>query len=102
MRISDWRSDVCSSDLFIILKLLEKRGGGAQVRDEVHVRHILIKPSEIRSEAETQRLAQKLYERIAAGEDFAELAKSLSEDHIGRAQLRERVGQCVSITVVAV
>jgi peptidyl-prolyl cis-trans isomerase SurA len=67
---------------FIILKLLEKRGGQgqAQMRDEVHVRHILIKPSEIRSEDETRRLAQKLYERIKDGEDFAELAKSFSED----------------------
>ena len=65
---------------FIILKLVEKRGGDTQVRDEVHVRHILIKPSEIRSEAETQRLAERLYERIRAGEDFAELAKNFSED----------------------
>ncbi|MGY4533592.1 peptidyl-prolyl cis-trans isomerase SurA [Pseudomonas sp. TE3786] len=65
---------------FIIIKLLEKRGGGSQVKDEVHVRHILIKPSEIRSDAETQRLVQRLYERIMAGEDFGELAKSFSED----------------------
>ena len=65
---------------FIIVKLLEKRGGGTQLRDEVHVRHILIKPSEIRSEAETERLAQKIYDRIEAGEDFSELAKSFSED----------------------
>ncbi len=67
---------------FIILKLLEKRGGQgqAQMRDEVHVRHILIKPSEIRSEAETQRLATKLYERIQNGDNFADLAKSFSED----------------------
>ena len=65
---------------FIMLKLLEKRGGETQVRDEVNVRHILIKPSEIRSEAESQRLAERLYQRIQAGEDFAELAKSFSED----------------------
>lgn len=65
---------------FMIIKLLEKRGGDSIVRDEVHVRHILIKPSEIRSESETQRLAERLYERIVAGEDFAELAKSYSED----------------------
>ncbi|WP_420850827.1 peptidylprolyl isomerase [Pseudomonas lalucatii] len=65
---------------FIMLKLLEKRGGGAQVRDEVNVRHILIKPSEIRSEAETKRLIERLHQRIQAGEDFAELAKSFSED----------------------
>ena len=65
---------------FIILKLTEKRGGDTQVRDEVHVRHILIKPSEIRSEAETRRLVERLYQRILAGEDFAELAKNFSED----------------------
>ncbi|WP_437880211.1 peptidylprolyl isomerase [Pseudomonas sp. LRF_L74] len=65
---------------FMIIKLLEKRGGDTLVRDEVHVRHILIKPSEIRSEAETKRLAERLYQRITSGEDFAELAKSFSED----------------------
>ncbi|MGN0922809.1 peptidylprolyl isomerase [Ectopseudomonas mendocina] len=65
---------------FIILKLIEKRGGDTQVRDEVHVRHILIKPSEIRSEEETRRLVERLYQRIVDGDDFAELAKSFSED----------------------
>jgi len=66
---------------FIILKLEEKRGGSENVlRDEVHVRHILIKPSEIRSEAATEQLAERLYERIKNGEDFGELAKSFSED----------------------
>jgi peptidyl-prolyl cis-trans isomerase SurA len=65
---------------FIMIKLLEKRGGDSQVRDEVNVRHILIKPSEIRSEAETKRLVERLYQRILAGEDFAELAKNFSED----------------------
>ncbi|WP_167492551.1 peptidylprolyl isomerase [Pseudomonas leptonychotis] len=65
---------------FIMIKLLEKRGGDSQVRDEVNVRHILIKPSEIRSEAETKRLVERLYQRILSGEDFSELAKSFSED----------------------
>lgn len=65
---------------FIMLKLLEKRGGGTQVLEEVNVRHILIKPSEIRSEAETKRLVERLHERLLAGEDFGELAKSFSED----------------------
>jgi len=81
MNIGDLTPPARTPGGFIILKLLGKRGGDeAQMRDEVHVRHILIKPSEIRSEAETQRLAQKLYDRITAGEDFAELAKSYSED----------------------
>lgn len=65
---------------FIILKLIEKRGGDTQVREDVHVRHILIKPSEIRSEDEARRLSERLYERIRSGEDFAELARNFSED----------------------
>lgn len=65
---------------FIILKLLEKRGGETSLKDEVHVRHILVKPSEIRTEAQTKELAQKIYDRIESGEDFATLAKSFSED----------------------
>ena len=65
---------------FIILKLLGKRGGETSLKDEVHVRHILVKPSEIRTEAQTKELAQKIYDRIEGGEDFATLAKSFSED----------------------
>lgn len=66
---------------FILLKVLEKRGGEAPaVREEVNVRHILIKPSEIRTDAEAKVLAERLYQRIESGEDFAELAKSFSED----------------------
>lgn len=64
----------------VLLKLIDKQGGDNQVREQVHVRHILIKPSEIRSEAETQRLINRLHERVRNGEDFAALAKQFSED----------------------
>ncbi len=64
----------------IMLKLLDKRGGDVMYRDEVHVRHILLKPSEIRSPEATQKLALRLYERLRSGEDFAALAKKFSED----------------------
>lgn len=80
LSVGDVTEPVRTPGGFIILKLLDKRGGQTQVRDEVHVRHILIKPSEIRSEAATKQLVEKLYDRIKAGEDFAELAKSFSED----------------------
>ncbi|WP_248795361.1 peptidylprolyl isomerase [Pseudomonas sp. MWU13-2105] len=80
MAIGDISEPTRTPGGFIILKVLEKRGGETQMRDEVHVRHILIKPNAIRSEAETQALAQKLYERISNGEDFSTLAKSFSED----------------------
>lgn len=63
-----------------ILKLLDRRGGEGQLIEEFHVRHILIKPSEIRTDGEAAQLAQRIYERIQNGESFATLAKSYSED----------------------
>ncbi len=80
LAIGDVTQPVRTPGGFIILKLLEKRGGEAVVREEVHVRHILVKPSEIRSEAKTEDLINKIYARIQDGEDFAALAKSFSED----------------------
>jgi peptidyl-prolyl cis-trans isomerase SurA len=81
MSVGDISQPIRTPGGFIILKVLEVRGGEqAQMRDEVHVRHILIKPSEIRSEAETQRLINNVYDRIKNGEDFATLAKNFSED----------------------
>ncbi len=65
---------------FIMIKLLEKHGGERQIRDEVHVRHILVKPSEVRTEQEARQMIQKLYDRIMAGESFTELAGAYSED----------------------
>jgi len=68
---------------FIIIKLQEKRGGSESVlRDEVHVRHILVKPSEIRSEAATEQLAERLYDRIKNGEDFAKPFKTQYGWHV--------------------
>ncbi len=80
LSVGDVTEPVRTPGGYIILKLEEKRGGSKMLRDEVHVRHILLKPSEIRSDEETHRLAEKLYERIQAGESFSELAKKYSED----------------------
>ncbi|MCU1726561.1 peptidylprolyl isomerase SurA [Pseudomonas sp. 7P_10.2_Bac1] len=80
MPVGDITPPVRTPGGFIILKLLDKRGGQTVMVDEVHVRHILIKPSEIRTEAQTKELADKLYDRIQSGEDFATLAKTYSED----------------------
>lgn len=65
---------------FHILKLLETRGGDGQMVEEFNVRHILIKPSEIRTESEAAQLIQRIYERIQNGESFATLASAFSED----------------------
>jgi peptidyl-prolyl cis-trans isomerase SurA len=43
-------------------------------------RHILLSPNEIRSEEETRQLADEIYDRLAEGENFEELAETYSED----------------------
>ena len=65
---------------FHIIKLMDTRGNKKVVQSQVHVRHILIKPNEIRSNLESEMQAKKLYERVQAGEAFSELAKAYSDD----------------------
>lgn len=70
---------------FHVLKLVDRRGGspvaggGAPVQ-QTHARHILIKTNELVSEAEARRRLSDLRQRIVNGADFAELARSQSED----------------------
>lgn len=48
--------------------------------DQVSARHILIQPNEIIDDATAKQRLQDAYDRITGGEDFAELAKLLSDD----------------------
>ncbi|MFQ5759985.1 MAG: peptidylprolyl isomerase [Acidiferrobacterales bacterium] len=75
-------SDVLRSPVgFHILKLDErKRSVQAQPVPQVHVRHILLRPSEVRSISEVRTKLEQLRERVLNGEDFAELARAHSED----------------------
>jgi peptidyl-prolyl cis-trans isomerase SurA len=63
-----------------IVKLLERRSSTDQKELQAHVRHILVQPSQIRSEAETEALITDIHARLEAGEDFAKLAREYSED----------------------
>lgn len=63
-----------------IVQLLEVRGASTQSQLQRHVRHILVQPSQIRTEAETEALIHSIHERLQSGEDFAELARAHSQD----------------------
>lgn len=66
---------------FHLVMVRDKRGGASQIVEQAHVRHILVRPTEIRSELEAEQLIRKLYQRLRqGGEDFAELAKVYSDD----------------------
>jgi len=63
-----------------IVKLLEQRGAGVRTEQQALLRHILVQPSEIRSEAETRALIDDIHRQLEEGADFAELAEEYSED----------------------
>lgn len=66
---------------FHVLKLLDRRGREtAAAANQTHARHILVKFSELVSEADAQRRIAKLKERMDGGANFQELAKQYSED----------------------
>ena len=66
---------------FHILKLINKKGSSAPlVIEQTHVRHILIKLSEITSENEGRQKLMGIKERLENGIKFEDMAKQYSED----------------------
>jgi peptidyl-prolyl cis-trans isomerase SurA len=64
-----------------IVKLNERRSGEAAVIiNQMHVRHILMKPNELDDDATVREKLAKLRERIQKGESFAGIASTASED----------------------
>jgi len=66
---------------FHLIKLQQKRGAKAEGNvPQTQLRHILIQPSEIRTDKEARELAMSIRDEVVAGRDFEELAKLYSED----------------------
>ena len=67
---------------FHIVKLLDTRAaGGAQIVQQIHLRHILVKPTEIEDDATVEQKLARWREQIVSGkEDFAVFAKTYSQD----------------------
>ena len=80
IKVGETIKPIRSSSGFHIIQLLEMRGAGSQTSEQAHVRHILLRSSEIQSEQETEALIRRLHQRLLDGEDFAELAKKYSKD----------------------
>ncbi len=69
-----------------LLKVEDKRGGKVQLVQQTKVRHILLSPNEIRSDAQTRRLINDLYQRLQEGQPFDELARRHSDDSASGSQ----------------
>lgn len=81
LKVGEFSELVRSPNGFHILKLNERRGGQPTIMvQQTRARHILIKTNELVSEAEARNRLLALKERLDNKADFAELARSRSED----------------------
>lgn len=80
MKVGEVSSPLKSGAGFHILKLIDKRGNTVKFLDQTLARHILVQPSEIRTENQAEELINSIYQRLVEGEDFKQLARQFSED----------------------
>lgn len=63
-----------------LIWLMDKRVPQSEIQKQTRVRHILIRPNEVRTQIQAKALIDDLYQQIKGGADFDELAKESSED----------------------
>lgn len=81
METGEVAGPIKSASGFHLIKLLQKKGAKAEGQvEQTKARHILIKPSEIRTEEEAREMALSIRDELLGGRDFEELAKIYSED----------------------
>src|SRR5271168_1179789 len=81
MKPGDVSEPVRTPSGFHIVKLNERRSGEvAVIINQIHVRHILMKPNELDDDETVRQKLAKLRDRIEKGEDFAGIASTSSED----------------------
>lgn len=85
MKPGEYSKPIQSGSGFQIVKLNDMRGSGRTVVDQVHVRHILLRPNEILDEAAVRQKLLGIRAQVQRGDDFATLAKSVSEDKVSAA-----------------
>jgi peptidyl-prolyl cis-trans isomerase SurA len=67
---------------FHIIRLNEVRGGTSEktVENQIHLRHILIKPNELADDGTVRAKLEAIRQRVLKGEDFATIAQVTSQD----------------------
>jgi peptidyl-prolyl cis-trans isomerase SurA len=63
-----------------IVQVMDLRGGANLEIQQFNVRHIMIEPTEIRTEQQAETLVHELHQRILDGEDFGDIARQETDD----------------------
>ncbi len=81
MKPGDVSKPIATPNGFHLFKLNEMRSTeGSRIEDQVHARHILIRPNALQDDATVKQKLEGIREKVLKGEDFAAFASSMSED----------------------
>ena len=80
MDVNDTSGVLRDAQGFHIIKLLERQGGNRKLTPTMRTRHILVSTHNGLSDAEAEQKIRSIYEQIAQGKSFAQLAKQYSDD----------------------
>jgi peptidyl-prolyl cis-trans isomerase SurA len=85
MQPGDFSQPIQSGSGFQIVKLNEMRGAERTMVDQLHVRHILLRPNEILDNDAVRQKLIGVRAQILAGDDFATVARAVSQDTVSAA-----------------
>ena len=81
MKVGDVSKPIATPNGFHLFKLNDIRSTeGSRIEDQVHARHILIRPNALQDDATVKQKLEGIREKVLKGEDFAAFASSMSED----------------------
>ena len=80
MQKGDISEPIRSSSGFHIVKLIDVKGNEPVIENQVHARHILINTNEIMDDDVVQQKLSDIRQGIIDGDDFAAVAKAVSDD----------------------
>lgn len=86
MKPGEFSAPIQSTGGFQIVRLNDMRGAERTMVDQLHVRHILLRPNEILDEAAVQQKIIGVRAQIVGGDEFATVAEAVSEDTASAAE----------------
>ena len=82
MEPGDHSEPIQSGSGFHVIRLNEVRGVQPVLQDQIRIRHILLRPTEVMDAPAVRQRLTGLRDEIIAGDDFAAIARSVSEDPV--------------------
>ncbi|HEX5418415.1 MAG TPA: peptidylprolyl isomerase [Gammaproteobacteria bacterium] len=85
LKPGEYSQPIQSASGFHIVKLNAVRGTQRVVKDQIRVRHILLKPNAVMDDDAVRQRLLGIRQEISKGQDFGPIAKAISEDAVSAA-----------------